>query len=97
MKIRVVGRGESLCVSALGCGRARTTCGWIFRWSRRRKDRGERMRGGNRDGLGPYETQDWMADGFGRWIALDALIAVVPIRELRNWVAAAEKRVVVGL
>jgi hypothetical protein len=52
MKVRLIGRGESLCVSALWGRRARTTCSRIFRRSRRRKDRGERVRGGNRGGWG---------------------------------------------
>jgi hypothetical protein len=43
-------------VSAFWSRRARTTWSGIFRWCRRRKNRGEGVRGGNDGGLGPFET-----------------------------------------
>jgi hypothetical protein len=49
-------RGKGFCVSALWGRRARTTWSGIFRWCRRRKNRGEGVRGGNDGGLGPFET-----------------------------------------
>jgi len=51
-------RGKGFCVSAFWSRRARTTWSGIFRWCRRRKNRGEGVRGGNDGGLGPFETPE---------------------------------------
>jgi hypothetical protein len=56
IRLMVLRGGKGFCVSALWGRRARTTWSGIFRWYRRRKNRGEGVRGGNDCGLGPFET-----------------------------------------
>lgn len=72
---------ESFSVSALGGSRARIARRRLVRRSLGRKNRGEGMRGGNRGGLGPFETRaGWGTGTLGIWIALVDMRKFLPIR-----------------